>query len=194
MKSPKRQLGASWRRKSLGGLASAPGSPKPELPTNNDRIEKAIRRKSHAAEVARRSLMASPYQSPKKSKRASPAAPPPTVEAAISGAELTDLYASCIKMCTENVSVASRGPVRLLATRAEGLYHLWHPLISLCYCNPTVAYLQKINAKNSWSLNLIDYISDVLDTRHGEMTNFQVPSCRSVAPIRRTVHQHLVGD
>ena len=33
---------------------------------------------------------------------------------------------------------------------------------------------QKINAKNSWSLNLIDYISDVLDTRHGEMTNFQV--------------------
>ncbi len=33
---------------------------------------------------------------------------------------------------------------------------------------------QKINQKNSWSLNLIDYITEVLDVRPGEMTNFQV--------------------
>lgn len=48
--------------------------------------------------------------------------------------QITDVYANCIKMCTEN----------------------------------------KVNQKNSWQLPLIDYMNDVMKTKHGEMTNFQV--------------------
>lgn len=34
----------------------------------------------------------------------------------------------------------------------------------------------KINQKNSWQLPLIDYMNDVMKTKHGELTNFQVRS------------------
>eukprot|EP00911_Craspedida_sp_UC1_P002897 UC1_evm1s2114 len=94
-------------------------------------------------------MLSSPYATSKSRGGRTPTtqsatAVPSSAEAAISNAELTDLYASCIKLCTEN----------------------------------------KINQKNSWSLNLIDYISDVLDTRHGEMTNFQVASCTLDASVK----------
>jgi len=38
---------------------------------------------------------------------------------------------------------------------------------------------QKINRENSWKLNLIDYMDDVLHSHHqeGDLTNFQAASC-----------------
>eukprot|EP01135_Chromosphaera_perkinsii_P004742 Nk52_evm14s295 gene=Nk52_evmTU14s295 len=42
----------------------------------------------------------------------------------------------------------------------------------------------KINQKNSWNLNLIDYISEVMDVRHGEVTNFQMASCTLDASVQ----------
>jgi condensin complex subunit 2 len=49
--------------------------------------------------------------------------------------------------------------------------------------------LKKINAKNSWQLNLIDYIDDVIEvqqTTNGDtnMTNFQVASCTLDASVK----------
>lgn len=58
---------------------------------------------------------------------------------------------------------------------------------------------QKINQKNSWSLNLIDYISDVLDVETGEVTNFQVASCTLDASVKiysyrvDSIHSEVCG-
>eukprot|EP01103_Thecamoeba_quadrilineata_P005125 TRINITY_DN1496_c0_g1_i3.p1 TRINITY_DN1496_c0_g1~~TRINITY_DN1496_c0_g1_i3.p1 ORF type:complete len:348 (-),score=104.07 TRINITY_DN1496_c0_g1_i3:428-1387(-) len=43
----------------------------------------------------------------------------------------------------------------------------------------------KINVKNTWSLNLIDYIDDVIEQQHtGDITNFQAASCTLDASIK----------
>jgi condensin complex subunit 2 len=45
--------------------------------------------------------------------------------------------------------------------------------------------IKKINSKNSWQLNLIDYIDDVIEVqRDAEMTNFQVASCTLDASVK----------
>lgn len=57
------------------------------------------------------------------------------------------------------------------------LTELYTNCIKMCTDN-------KINQKNSWELNLIDYIQDVVEFRHGEMTNFQVASCTLDASVK----------
>eukprot|EP01104_Vermistella_antarctica_P008243 TRINITY_DN205_c1_g4_i2.p1 TRINITY_DN205_c1_g4~~TRINITY_DN205_c1_g4_i2.p1 ORF type:complete len:570 (+),score=196.80 TRINITY_DN205_c1_g4_i2:147-1712(+) len=44
----------------------------------------------------------------------------------------------------------------------------------------------KINQKNTWDLNLIDYIDDILETQHneGDLTNFQAASCTLDASVK----------
>ena len=69
--------------------------------------------------------------------------------------------------------VVDGGPVCSSAQLSD----LYSNCIKMCTEN-------KINQKNSWSLNLIDYIGEVLDTRHGEMTNFQVASCTLDASVK----------
>lgn len=68
--------------------------------------------------------------------------------------------------------------------------------VPVCFLTAKSLYVacpQKINAKNSWSLNLIDYISDVLDTRHGEMTNFQVCCCCCCCALQQRYPQTRTG-
>ena len=43
---------------------------------------------------------------------------------------------------------------------------------------------QKINSKNTWSLELIDHISDIIKTEREEETNFQKASCTLDAGVK----------
>jgi condensin complex subunit 2 len=56
-------------------------------------------------------------------------------------------------------------------------------------CRTDAAYPQKINQKNSWSLNLIDHLEDVLQTNFnteeaGGVGNFQAASCTLDASVK----------
>ncbi len=47
-------------------------------------------------------------------------------------------------------------------------------------------YIQKINQKNTWELNLIDYIDDVIEQQKEstEITNFLAASCTLDASVK----------
>eukprot|EP00052_Salpingoeca_macrocollata_P017771 m.145392 g.145392 ORF g.145392 m.145392 type:complete len:712 (+) comp20494_c0_seq1:37-2172(+) len=94
---------------------------------------------------------------------------------AASRAMLSSPYKSPRKL--DNGASAVEDVVPTAALNNGQLSELYSNCIKLCTEN-------KINQKNSWSLNLIDYISDVLDSRPGEMTNFQVASCTLDASVK----------
>lgn len=73
--------------------------------------------------------------------------------------------------------LAAAGATSAAALDSSQLTELYTNCIKMCTDN-------KINQKNSWELNLIDYIQDVVEFRHGEMTNFQVASCTLDASVK----------
>ncbi|EDQ86567.1 uncharacterized protein MONBRDRAFT_28164 [Monosiga brevicollis MX1] len=126
------------------GTPVSPFSPGKGFRPNNDKLEKEARRRSVARDLAEKQFLASPYRSPRVvSSKSSSKAPGNRSDENVPS-DITDIYANCIKLCTEN----------------------------------------KVNQKNTWQLPLIDYMNDVMQTRHGEMTNFQIASCTLDASVK----------
>ena len=140
--SPSRASPSGTRR--VLSTPSSPFSPGSRFKSNNDQLEKKAKRATLARQLAEKSMAGSPYKSSSAKKersddRLKPIIDPTDIILTSSPSRgdvdsITDVYANCIKLCTEN----------------------------------------KINQKNTWQLPLIDYMNDVMKTKHGEMTNFQV--------------------
>eukprot|EP00043_Microstomoeca_roanoka_P013764 m.135289 g.135289 ORF g.135289 m.135289 type:complete len:723 (+) comp15844_c5_seq2:106-2274(+) len=135
-KKDKRRVSFMHRR--VLGSPGSPFSPGTPLRGNNDKLEKLARRRSLAHQLVEKKMTDSPFKAPRPDIVRSDAA------GAMTATQLTDLYANCIKMCSEN----------------------------------------KINQKNSWELPLIDYITDVMSARPGELTNFQMASVTLDASVK----------
>ncbi|EGD76028.1 hypothetical protein PTSG_11637 [Salpingoeca rosetta] len=146
-KRDRRRVSIVAHRRALGSPRS-PMTPGAKFRGNNDKLEKLARRRSMAMQVAEKKMNTSPFKAPPPNNLRAGVPPKPNqtaqVASGMSASQLTDLYANCIKMCSEN----------------------------------------KINQKNSWELPLIDYITDVMSARPGELTNFQMASVTLDASVK----------
>lgn len=48
---------------------------------------------------------------------------------------------------------------------------------------PSCAFLQKITTKNAFGLHLIDYMTEILNQKNSELTNFQVRGVPAAAAL-----------
>lgn len=157
------------------GKNGAPASPASPLPANNDAAEKRAkalksRAKPSAAndEENQRAVALATGNQPISNKLVGGA----VGAAPLDNQALADLYATCINMSTQNVRPLLFFPVSRLLTAIFRFFFL-------------NLFVQKINQKNAWSLNLIEHIDDVLEAderaaaNRSELvtTNFQKASC-----------------
>ena len=135
-------------------------SPPPErraacLSPNDDQVERARARRAR-----RKSFIQKPDGAEEEEER----------PGALSNQQITDLYASCIKLATENVSGGGGGG-RVQVGRVSRGRGVW--------CE------QKINQRNTWGLGLIDHMASIIQLYdEEEETNFQKASCTLDAGVK----------
>ena len=91
-------------------------------------------------------------------------------------ARLAEMYKTVIKMSSENVRT-----------------YVWSMIIHIR--SPTTKSQQKITAKNSWSLDLIDHMDQLIDEENDRgraQVNFQKASCTLDASIK--IYSYRVDD
>jgi condensin complex subunit 2 len=161
------------RLSSIGVLSSPP------LEENDDASEQRERRRLRRLSEMDEMLNRTPLQSPSGGGLGSPFSPPaPTGETPSKRRTMSSPFMDAAR----EHKVIEKKDEKVTAQLAQ----LAHGELSEMYANCIkLSAENKISVKNTWQLNLIDYIDDVLKTTMGEeQDNFQAASCTLDASVK----------
>ena len=131
------------------------------LGSNDDKLERAQARAARAAAIRRKSVAVN----------AIPSLVDP--DPCLGKQQILELFQNCIKLASENVRTFSF--ITLFGLNFVLGFSMFRVVVELILCYALICLAQKINQKNTWELNLIDHLTEIIkvEEENDMETNFQ---------------------